>query len=57
MIKKIYCRFSAIFSLFGAISPHILIGGRTNDARSTLHFHFHGESQTKYITPQSVIRP
>lgn len=54
--KKIV-HFSAIFSLFGAISPHIPIGDAAKRILHHLiiHFHFHGESQSNiqnsYVSP------
>ena len=55
--SKEIVHFSAIFSLFGVISPHIPIG---DAAKRVLHhliiyFHFHGEShsniQNSYVSP------
>ena len=49
--------FSAIFSLFGVISPHIPIGDAAKRVLHHLiiHFYFHGESQSNiqnsYVSP------
>ena len=42
---KIKCQFFAVFSLFGAISPHIHIDAPMMRT-SSIPFYFHGESQS-----------
>ena len=57
---KIKCQFFAVFSLFGAISPHIHIGVRTQ--KRVLHFNipFTAKANLKYkiqvtLEPSSII--
>lgn len=47
---EIKCQFSAIFSLFGAISPHIHIGARTQKRVPLFNTPFTAKANLKYKT-------